>query len=299
MPVAAIASAVATVGSAVIGSSAAKSAANTQATAANHATDIQQQMYGQTRSDLQPFRDLGSAAGGKLSDLLGLSGKTGPAAPVLGGSNFAGYVQNNPDLLAYWNSHPDVQAQFNGDMGAWGQSHYASSGQAEGRALPTFNQNDVASFRTPQDQALETLPGYTFTRDQGIASVNRVLGSQGQTGAQAKGIARFVTGLADSTYNGQVANLKGVVDTGENAAAQTGVIGANYGGNIGNNIVGAGTASAAGTVGAANALSGGLSSIPSYLLINKILGSGGGGGSAGIYGSAYNGANVDPAALGG
>lgn len=296
MPVAAVASAVATVGSAVIGSSAAKSAAKTQANAANQATSVQQEMYGQTRSDLAPFRSFGQAASGKLSDLLGLGVSSNAKAPVIGAPDYAAYVNSNPDLLAAWKNSPEQQAWFGGDISAFGENHYANGGKTEGRALPAYTADTA---KNPIQTALESTPGYQFTRDQGIASVNRVLGTQGQTGAQAKGIARFVTGLADSTYNSRVGNLQNAVNTGENAAAQTGTIGQAYGSNIGNNIVGAGTATAAGTVGAANAASGALSSIPSYLLINKVLGGGGGGGAAspGIYGSAYQG--IDPAIING
>lgn len=280
MPIGATIAAVSTVGAAAIGASAAKSAAKTQANAATQASNVQQQMYGQTREDLAPFRAFGSTASGKLSDLLGLTSSNVTA----GAPNWDAYLSSNPDVAAR-----AAELQQSGIIGPggqwatpqdWAAFHYQNSGQAEGRALPTFTASDVANNGNKIQSTLESLPGYQFTRDQGIASVNRVMGSMGQTGAQAKGIARFVTGLADSTYNSQVANLQNATNTGENAAAQTGTIGSVYGGNIGNNIVGAGTAAAAGQVGAANAVSGALGQIPGYLLANQIIGGGGG-----IYGS--------------
>lgn len=58
------------IGSAVIGSSAASSAADTQAAAANHAADLQNQQYQQSREDAAPWRAAGAGAIGQLSDML-------------------------------------------------------------------------------------------------------------------------------------------------------------------------------------------------------------------------------------
>jgi hypothetical protein len=110
--------------------------------------------------------------------------------------------------------------------------------------------------------------------------------------------------LADSTYQNQYnnqqtlyndylqqANLKGnqlssiynmigsPVTLGENAAAQTGNVGATLAGQAGNNLVNAGNAQAAGITGQANALAGGLNSVANggltYLGIQNALNSGG------------------------
>ncbi len=263
----------ATIGAAAIGSGAAKSAAKTESQAATNASNVQQQMYGQTRSDLQPFRDFGSSALSPYAKLLGI---TGDAGPQVGAQDWAGYVNSNPDLLADFN-RPEQQAAFGGDINAYGQAHYASSGQAEGRQVPTFSAATIP--KSGVQTALENIPGYQFMRDQGIQSVERSLGSRGQTGAQAKGIARFVTGLADSTYGEQVGRLGAAAGVGGNAAAMTGQIGANYSGQIGSNIVGAGQAGAAGIVGGANAITSGLGTAANYAYGNKILGMYGGGGS--------------------
>jgi hypothetical protein len=288
-----------------ISAGAAKSAAGTQAQAAQQATNVQQAMYNQTRSDLAPYRTAGSAFLPGLQRLLGVDANGNPIAPTVAGVNggagaftsggftptgttnvgdkdFSAYVQNNPDLLNYWNSNPDIQKWWGGDMGAWGQAQYNSSGKAEGRQVPLAT--NLTQATNPQEAALEAIPGYQFARDQGVQQISRALGSTGQTGAQAKGIARFVTGLADQTYGEQYNRMLQGAQLGENAAAQTGNIGANYAGNISNTIVGAGTANAAGTVGAANAASAGLSSIPSALILNKILGSNGSGGTGGNLG---------------
>lgn len=284
MPIGATIVGISTVGSALVGSSAASSAAKTQANAANQATAVQQQMFNQTRSDLQPFTSYGTGAVPALNKLLGIGGA---AAPTVGAPNWDAYMAANPDVAAR-----AQQGVTSGEIGAgkqwgtpqdWAAFHYQNGGKAEGRVLPTFTNADVSSAGNGVQTALEAIPGYQFMRDQGVASINRSLGSFGQTGAQAKGIARFVTGLADQTYGEQVGRLQSAASLGESAAAGTGQIGQGYASNIGNNIVGAGTASAAGTVGAANAVTGALGQIPSYLMANKFLS---GGGGAGMYGSA-------------
>lgn len=66
---AAIVGGVASIGSAVIGSSAASSAAHTQADAANHAADVQQHMYDVTRGDLLPYNQAGQRANADITSM--------------------------------------------------------------------------------------------------------------------------------------------------------------------------------------------------------------------------------------
>jgi hypothetical protein len=62
--------AIATIGGALLGSQANKSAAQTQANAAAEATAAQERMYNQTRADQEPFRLAGVEAVNKLKPLL-------------------------------------------------------------------------------------------------------------------------------------------------------------------------------------------------------------------------------------
>ncbi len=57
----------AVIGSAVIGGVASNHAANTQANAANQATQTQWDIYNQNRTDMQPWRDAGTTALGQLT----------------------------------------------------------------------------------------------------------------------------------------------------------------------------------------------------------------------------------------
>lgn len=145
-------------------------------------------------------------------------------------------------------------------------------------------------------EELEKTPGYQFTKTQGLKAVQNAAAARGLgvSGAALKGAATFATGLADTTYNTRFeqeqalyknraeqyerqraqkadafSRLKGLVDTGEGAAAQTGVIGTKAASDIASNIVGAGKgeataatqagqAIASGDINAANAIAAGI-----------------------------------------
>jgi hypothetical protein len=102
---------------------------------------------------------------------------------------------------------------------------------------------------------LENTPGYQFTLGQGLKNTNNALSSQGLlgSGAQAKALADYTTGLAGNTYNQQFANalnsynanlspLMALLTMGQNSAAGIGQ-------GAYNSAVNAGNAIAQGTVG--------------------------------------------------
>lgn len=136
---------------------------------------------------------------------------------------------------------------------------------------------------------LQSLPGYQFAQDQGVKAINNAVGSQGLTGAQSKGIARFVTGMADQTYGNQIDRLNTAAQTGLSAVATGANAGVGTGTNVGNTtsntgnaiaagLTGAANASAGGTIGAANAASGAIGGLGNSYLISQLLGNKGAGG---------------------
>lgn len=296
---------------AAISSSAAKSAAKTQAASATQAADTQLKMFDTIRNDLSGYRNFGSTALPGLAKLLGLDAGGGSTYGTGAGITVPGASAGSPDWNAYLAANPDVAQYGAGHLSDYGdvnqdgtldltdfaQGHYGLFGQKEGRNLPTIAAPAVTPAASTGSTSanpnagimaqLESMPGYQFARDQGVASVGRALGSKGLTGAQAKGISRFVTGLADQTYGEQVNRLMGAATLGQNAAAQTGSFGTQAASGAAQSQIGAGTALASGQVGSANALSAGLSSIPNAFLYNKILGSGSG--SSGLYGATTTG----------
>lgn len=79
---AAAATAVAGLAGAAISSSAAKSAASKQAASANAANQTIKDQYAQTRADLAPYRDAGSAGLSQYKGILGLNGKDAQSAAL-------------------------------------------------------------------------------------------------------------------------------------------------------------------------------------------------------------------------
>ena len=148
---------------------------------------------------------------------------------------------------------------------------------------------------------LEKTPGYQFTLSQGLKGVTNSSAARGlgSSGAALKGAATFATGLADKTYLDQfgvaqqqfqnkVTNqsnaynrLKGLIDTGGNAAAQTGNAGTAAGNtsataasNIGNAQIGAGNAQAAGYNAMGTSISNLANNVGGYAMAKGLYGGG-------------------------
>lgn len=157
---------------------------------------------------------------------------------------------------------------------------------AEGN--PALNPNATLQQKFQFDPAnLENTPGYQFTLQQGLKGTNNALAAQGLglSGAQAKGLSQYTTGLANQTYGDQynralstfntnyqvaannVNNLQNLLNVGQNSAAQSGqaaITGAN---NAGNYLTQAGNAQAAGIAGIGNAVNNGVNN---YMLYNAL-----------------------------
>lgn len=136
-------------------------------------------------------------------------------------------------------------------------------------------------------KALEKLPGYQFTKQQGLNAVNNAFGARGLglSGAQAKGIADFATGLADTTFGNQFNRLLDMVRLGESAATHTGTFGTEAASQMGNALMFGGNARAAGILGATNAAGGGLNSLAQMQMFNNLLKNNG---YQGLYGNTQN-----------
>jgi hypothetical protein len=221
----------------------AKSGAGQASAADQQAAQLQQQRYETTRSDLLPYNTAGQAVLPALN-ALATSGPTG------GGPD---YVD-----LAYKNYLPPQMTQAQ----------------------------------------LEQTPGYQFQMSQGLKALQSANAAKGLgvSGAALKGAAQFATGLANNTYkdqfniaqqrfadvsglsplqqaqlSGQYQRLQGTASLGENAAAQTGSTGASLAQSQGNALIAGGQANAAGTIGASNALTGGINNALGYYQLQQLL----------------------------
>lgn len=165
------------------------------------------------------------------------------------------------------------------------------------------------------DQAsLEKTPGYQFNLKQGLKATQNAAAARGLgvSGAALKGAATFATGLADSTYQNQFNNaninktnafnrLDALVNTGENAAAQTGAAGTSAANATSSAQIGAGNAQAAGYNAAGAAVSNAAGGIGGYYAYKGLYGGDSGGtnsygGGSPFTGDAYGGSASSPLA---
>jgi len=208
--------AAAVVGAGVIGAVGSNIAAGQQSSADNSATQTQQNMFNTVQGNSQPFMQAGYGATSSLSQLMGQSGTPG--------------------------------------------SQVGNTGLTNGYLTSTFN---------PTQQQLEQYPGYQFAQQQGAQATRNAdtPGVGALSGAALKDLTNFDVGAASTYYNqdfnqyqtqqsniyNRLSNLAGL---GQSAAAGVGNSGTQLGIGAAQSTAAAGAATAGGTVGATNSLSG-------------------------------------------
>lgn len=267
----------AVVGSAVVGAAASSSAAGKQADAAGDAADQQSQAAAQIRADLQPYTSLGQSAINPLWAAMGYKGQPDQSA-----------VDAAQKAYDEWEA---ARNQYGDRGGAGGQQRSdelkAALDQAKTGAMTVDPNSTLQQKFSFDSNNLANTPGYQFALQQGLKGTNNSLAAQGLglSGAQAKGLSNFATGLADQTYGNQynralstyntnyqvaannVSNLQNLVNTGQNSAAQTGQAGLAAANNAGNYLTQQGNAQAAGIAGIGQAANSGVNN---YMLYNAL-----------------------------
>ena len=211
----------AVVGSALIGGSAAKSAASTQSAAADRAAELQNQQFQQTREDYAPYREAGYNA---LAQLQKTAGNV-PGAFKFGASDYQ--------------ADPGYAFRLSEGQKALDRQAAARGGLISGGALK-------AAQRYGQE-----------------------MGSQEFGNAYNRALTSYNTGVSSENqlYNRQAA-LAGI---GQTATGQVAQDGQNYANTAGNLMTGGAAAQAAGQVGMANAITGGLGTYLNYSQGNALL----------------------------
>lgn len=154
---------------------------------------------------------------------------------------------------------------------------------------------DLTSPIVMDQAALENTPGYQFNKTQGLKAVQNAAAARGLgvSGAALKGAATFATGLADSTYQNQFNNaqtnqanafnrLSSLVNTGENAAAQTGAAGTAAAGTAASAAIAGGNAQAAGYNAIGTAATNVSNNIGGYMAYKGLYGGGASGSPGGL-----------------
>lgn len=190
------------------------------------------------------------------------AGALGAGATIFGATTAAN-AQTNAANASLQNSENEFNTT-NNNLAPFRQIGTTAAGQLTNRL------SDLTAPITMDQSTLEATPGYQFNLTQGLKATQNSAAARGlgTSGAALKGAATFATGLADSTFQDQFNNantnqtnafnrLSTLVNTGENSAAQTGVLGQAATTTQNSAITGAGNAQAS----AANATGGALSSL--------------------------------------
>lgn len=209
----------------VISGNAAQDAANTQAQAANNASQAQLQMFNTINEQQKPYRQAGQNA----------------LAAILGGYNLGP----------------------------------TSGGIDAGQFSHQFNANDLNS---------NLAPNYQFMLDQGMSANKNLANSTGGllSGNTLQGLNTFAQNYAGNAYQnafnnyqaqqGNIFNrLSTIAGLGNSSNQTTAQAGTTTAANVGNAMMSGGAAQAAGTVGAANAISGGIGNIGGYYMLNNLM----------------------------
>jgi hypothetical protein len=228
----------AVVGSALIGGSAAKSAAKTQSAAADRAAELQNEQFQQTRQDYTPYREAGYNA---LAQLQKTAGNV-PGAFKFGAGDYQ--------------ADPGYAFRLSEGQKALDRQAAARGGLISGGALK-------AAQRYGQE-----------------------MGSQEFQNAYNRAFTGYGTEVAreNQLYNRQAA-LAGI---GQTATGQVAQAGQNYANTAGNLMTGGAAAQAAGQVGMANAITGGLGTYLNYSQGNALTNALRGGGYGGNYAAVTN-----------
>lgn len=292
--------AIASVGGALIGAGAAGDAADSQAASAANATASQEKMFNKQVELQAPFRDAGLSANNRLMYLLGLgggSGSGGGSAPTyeqlraeLAGQfttqnkgreaiadDSGGYIDwNGFQAREAGNRIPGMSGQGESQIDEAGLNAAIQQRMSQYKAPVQADPNDPAYGSLMRDFSMadfEADPGYKFRMDEGTKAVEGGAAARGGllSGAAQKALLKYGQGAASQEYGnafnrftGQQTNkynrLAGVVNTGQGATNQVSNAAGQFGQQQADNIIGAGNAAAAGQIGQANALVGGINS---------------------------------------
>lgn len=262
---------------------------------------------------------------GALSAGAGIFGSLTAAQAQENAANTASQTQ-----LGMFNQGASAISQAQGGVQSAVQSGqqslvpYLGLGQQFSNLLSGSIGNLTQPFQPTMAQLSQT-PGYQFTLGQGEQAVTNANSAMGlaNSGVQGKGLANYAEGLASTTYQQQFQNylqqnqqiynqLYGGTQLGAGAAQQYGALGltgaqaglggaesllggaVNTGGQLGSNIIGAGNASAAGTLGVTNSVGNlGTNALNSYAQLSLLQRLGAPNNAAGAPNSAdFGGAGV-------
>lgn len=204
------------VGGAYLSSQGSKSAANTQAAAADAATAEQAREYNQTQQNMQPWLTTGTSALNQLAQMYGLS-TAGSTSGVTSGSSTGTTGTGTTDYSSFYNS-PDYQFTLNQGLDAVKRNAAATGNLASGNTLTALN-------NYAQGAASTQLNNYT-NRLASLAGVGQSTASTlGSLGTQT---ASNIANTTISAGNARASGIAGSTNAWGNALGTLGGLGVNY-----------------------------------------------------------------------
>lgn len=196
------------------------------------------------------------------SSLIGASASKGAASTQAAAADRAAELQNQQFQQTRQDQMPWMRA----------------GEQALNKLIPMTDYQKFGMSQFQQD------PGYAFRLSEGQKALDRSAAARGGliSGAALKAAGRYGQDMASQEYqnafnryqierNAQLAPLQSLAGVGQTTAAQLGQTGAANAANVGNLITGGAAAQAAGQVGQANAITGGLGTYLNYSQGNALL----------------------------
>ncbi len=260
----------------------ASSAADTTAKAATNAANIQLDEFNQTTNTVKPWVNLGGVANDTLSNLLGINKDTGAFDPnALLQQDTLKQLGPLPlyNMLPYtaqmYQQSPGYNAALQGGVGALQNAGATTTGGLSGNTLKALMGYGTGLANADYQQNYQNYANNYM---------NQFKSNSGQY---------WNAYNAENQYKGNLYNWLGNLGTqGLDAALKVGQQGVTATNNAGNALIGAGAATAAGTLGTTNALGGTVNSLSTLLnsptsannnsLLSSLLyGQGGYGGSGG------------------
>ena len=293
--------AVANAGSSYMQSEAAKDAARIQANAANRATDMQLGMFNTLNEQGAPYRTAGVQGLNRLSSLLGFEGSptgmdTGQGHYSRPGKGYGDFwVSDAPKTYNDFYNSALEQASVQGlgpHAAEWAKQEAQKNFQAsQAGGAPATGQGsaEYGSLLKPFTAADTYLaPNYKFRLEQGLGATENLMNRSGGliSGNTLRGVNDYAQNTAADAYgqafdiyntnqNNIFNRLSAIAGIGQVANANTAGAGTQISGNAAGSMMNAGAASAAGRVGSANALAGGINNAASWYTLSSMMGKGG------------------------
>jgi len=247
----------------------ANQASKTQAAAANRAADIQQQQWEASQQQQQPYRTSGYAGLNYIAGMLpGESPTYDMQGNYAGQTKGSGYLLQTPEEYKWYPEYQTFGPKQLTENLAPGYAFRLKQGQGQVGAAANLAGGTMSgnTFRGLQDYT-QNFASNEYGNALKQYMDQYALGLNSHIAQSAQSFNQSQTGQTN-IYN-RLASLAGLGQTSLGQTTGPGVVSA---GQVGSNIVNAGSAQAGGQVGMANAVTGGVNTLSNLYLADKVTG---------------------------